>query len=1086
MPARVPRRRPGLRRAAAAGVVTALVTAGGTALAPAAVAAPAASLVVDDFAGTSIGVRSVAPTDGPGGATVTFPDATMHVDLPCAAGCATGATVTTWVSWEAAAPVDLTVGGTLDRILISYTGAAPAGPAAVTIGLQVTDATGLVGQSAALVRPGGDGEVAVGLVDGSGTDGWLAPQPDRPAPDLTRVTGLRLDVAGATGGVASSVTVTGLVGGAGAVVEPAPQPATLAPLPALAALVGTTFELEVPAGGHPAPAVTVTGLPDGLSAAATASGTLISGTPTATGTSTVLVTATNGVGSPAQVSTTIVVGSAPGLTAPPAELLRAGTAADVPIGTQGHPAPVVTATGVPAGLTLVQDGGAWALRGTPERSGLGETTVRLTATNGFAVAAAAEIAVTVTGEPELAAPAVSGVLGVALDTTVVATGHPTPTVTVTAPDGGPAATALPDGLRVEVAAGTASLVGTPTRTGAYDLLLTATNALGSDTTPLHLEITQSPTFARSSAELTLREGAATWFALPVVGYPTPSVSVVSGALPSGVRLAADGVLTGVPAAGSADAADGRHDLVVRATNATGSQDLVLSLTILSRAGFAGGPGAVELGVGAPAAHQVVTTGWDRPLVSVLDPLPAGLHLAQVDAATWVLAGMPEPSAVGAHRIRLRADNAFGEPVVRTLPLTVTQYPTFAAADVATTAVEGVPTTVRLPLRGFPHPTVELVGAVPGLSLSHTVGQDPVLTGTPQAGTTGVHELTVRATSTIAGAPAEATSTILLRIEAVAMIGSPPTAVAVAGRPLAHDLLVTGSPAPAVTARGLPAGVRLEQHAGVWSLRGAPEPGTGGVHEIRLTATNGVLESAGRTVHLTVREGPTLSVTVPALREAQPGTVALRAVAGFPRATLRIEGRLPDGLRFIDGGDGTARLTGTPGRGSAGSWRLTAVADNGSGPATRVPVTLAITRADGSSVATTTSTGTGRDAASGGPAGSSENRAAGIGSRRDGPQRSGAGSSPARTDAEAIGVATGRTPSGDRPAARAPTGSETADDATGPVAGTGPGDGGPAAATPRTNLTGGVPSVPPWMSLAVLAVLLGGVVAGFWRSPPSRT
>src|SRR5699024_2864568 len=109
---------------------------------------------------------------------------------------------------------------------------------------------------------------------------------------------------------------------------------------------------------------------------------------------------------------------------------------------------------------------------------------------------------------------------------------------------------------------------------------------------------------------------------------------------------------------------------------------------------------------------------------------------------------------GTHRVRLQADNAYGEPVVRTLTLTVTQPPTFLASELDVTTVEGVPTTVRLPLRGFPYPAVELVGEVAGMTLTSTAGQDPVLTGTPGPGTAGLHQLTVRATSVVSGVPVE--------------------------------------------------------------------------------------------------------------------------------------------------------------------------------------------------------------------------------------------------------------------------------------------------------------------------------------------
>jgi len=50
--------------------------------------------------------------------------------------------------------------------------------------------------------------------------------------------------------------------------------------------------------------------------------------------------------------------------------------------------------------------------------------------------------------------------------------------------------------------------------------------------------------------------------------------------------------------------------------------------------------------------------------------------------------------------------------------------------------------------------------------------------------------------------------------------------------------------------------------------------------------------------------------------------------GFPTAAITETGTLPTGVKFVDNGDGTAKLRGTPAAGMAGSYPITIKAKNG--------------------------------------------------------------------------------------------------------------------------------------------------------------
>jgi len=77
-------------------------------------------------------------------------------------------------------------------------------------------------------------------------------------------------------------------------------------------------------------------------------------------------------------------------------------------------------------------------------------------------------------------------------------------------------------------------------------------------------------------------------------------------------------------------------------------------------------------------------------------------------------------------------------------------------------------------------------------------------------------------------------------------------------------------------------------------------------------------------------------------------------SGNPTATLSQTGSLPSGVTFVDNGDGTANLGGTPAAGTSGSYSLTIAASNGTSPDASQSFTLTINAAPASVVPTITS------------------------------------------------------------------------------------------------------------------------------------
>ena len=84
-----------------------------------------------------------------------------------------------------------------------------------------------------------------------------------------------------------------------------------------------------------------------------------------------------------------------------------------------------------------------------------------------------------------------------------------------------------------------------------------------------------------------------------------------------------------------------------------------------------------------------------------------------------------------------------------------------------------------------------------------------------------------------------------------------------------------------------------------------------------------------------------------------------ATTGVPTSALSETGSLPTGVTFVDNGNGTATLAGTPAAGTGGTYALTITAANGVPPDATQSFTLTVDQAPAitSADSTTFTTGT---------------------------------------------------------------------------------------------------------------------------------
>ena len=139
------------------------------------------------------------------------------------------------------------------------------------------------------------------------------------------------------------------------------------------------------------------------------------------------------------------------------------------------------------------------------------------------------------------------------------------------------------------------------------------------------------------------------------------------------------------------------------------------------------------------------------------------------------------------------------------------------------------------------------------------------------------------------------------------------------------------PLPTVSVAGaLPAGVTLTDNGdGTATLAGSPASTADGVSHVTLSLSSplGVVTQA---FTLTVESPPVItSASSAAFTVAQPSSFSVTAT-GFPLAALSLTPvsptiGLPSGLTFVDNGNGTATIAGTPDAGSDGTYDFTVTA-----------------------------------------------------------------------------------------------------------------------------------------------------------------
>ena len=501
----------------------------------------------------------------------------------------------------------------------------------------------------------------------------------------------------------------------------------------------------------------------------------ITGTPTATGTSSFTVTVTDssvglagtiGAGhqSATSPSLSITVNQAPAIISGNSTAFTAGVAGSFTVTATAVPTASLTESGtLPAGVTFVDNGNnSGTLSGTAGATGTFPIT--FTASNGVGTNATQNFTLTIGQAPAItSAASTTFTVGQAGTFTVTTTGFPLPALTETG--------ALPTGVTfVDNGNGTATLAGTPAALtgGTYSLSIKAHNGIGTDATQTFTLTVDQVAAITSAASTTFTVGQAGTFTVTTTGTPKPSITE-TGALPTGVTLVDNGngtaALSGTPGAGTA----GSYPITLTAHNGVGTDATQIFTLTVNTAPVITSANSTTFTVGQAGTFTVTTTGTPTPTITETGVLPTGVTLVDNGNGTATLAGTPGPGTSGTFQITIKAHNGIGTDATQTFTLTVNQAPAITSANSITFTV-GTAGSFTVTTTGTPTPSIAESGTLPStVTFTDNGNGTGTLSGTPGSADAGSYPITFTASN---GVGSNATQDFTLTITIPLLVISP--------------------------------------------------------------------------------------------------------------------------------------------------------------------------------------------------------------------------------------------------------------------------------------------------------------------------
>jgi hypothetical protein len=689
--------------------------------------------------------------------------------------------------------------------------------------------------------------------------------------------------------------------------------------------------------GSPTPTVTESGtLPAGLTFTAGTNGTAtIAGTPTANGTSTLTITAANGVSPNATQTLTVVVGEAPAFTSANTATFTVGTAGTFSVTTSGYPAPSFGYSNVPPGMTFTPGtNGTATLSGTPTTAGT--YAMALSAVSAYGTAQQT-LTVTVQQAPAItSAAAATFTVGTVGTFTVTTTGSPTSKITETG--------TLPSGVTLtDNGNGTATLTGTAATgtAGSYPMTITAANGVTPNATQsFTLTVNTAPTAPTitSAASTTFTVGTAGSFSVTTTGSPAATLTE-SGTLPSGVTFTPSTNGTATLAGTSAAGTQGSYPITITAANGVSpnaTQSFTLTVNPAAGTPVITSAGSTTFAVGTAGSFTVTTTGTPTAALSATSSpaLPSGVTFKDNGNGTATLSGTPPAGSQGTYTLTITAKNSVGT-TTQSFVLDVNSGLAITSANSAT-ATSGKAFSFTVTATGSPTPTVSETGTLPsGVTFTANSNGTATMAGTPASTASGPYPVTFTAKNSTGST----SQVFTLTVDNVPAFTSAAAVTETAGTAFTFTVATSGGyPVPKLTATGLPSGVSFADAGnGTGALSGTTAVGAG-TYSLTLTAANAG-GSVSQSFTLTVNAAGTTE-TVPTFTSPAADTVTAGKAFSFAVTTagsptsyvtnISRSGTLANGVIFTNNGNGTATISGTPSASSGGTYAITLTAKNSAG------------------------------------------------------------------------------------------------------------------------------------------------------------
>ena len=359
----------------------------------------------------------------------------------------------------------------------------------------------------------------------------------------------------------------------------------------------------------------------------------------------------------------------------------------------------------------------------------------------------------------------------------------------------------------------------------------------------------------------------------------------------------------------------------------------------------------RVSIGGPGRHDFSVLGSDLLAAyhggqaAHLAAQPLQCHRRVPHAQTCTITVVFTPSAPGPRTADLRVSLASPlQPQDITLRGAGTITPPPLSSPVSVTDVSPASgtstggTSVIITGSGFTAPPAGTSVSFGGAAAQFTIDSGTRITATSPPGTGTVH-----ITVTTPAGTSTATTADQFTYTAPPAITSANATAFTAGTAGTFTVTTTGSPTPSITETGtLPSGVTfVDNRDGTTTLSGTPAPGTAGTYRLTIRAADGVLPDATQSFTLTVNQTPAItSANAAAFTAGTAGTFTV-TTTGSPTPSITKTGALPSGVTFLDNGNGTATLSGTPAAKTARTYRITITAHNGVGADATQPFTLTV-------------------------------------------------------------------------------------------------------------------------------------------------